>query len=240
MADHPRAYLGIRHSDALRVNVAGFIDNIRAGVPGDQVPLLATVMETFLDEAVDALILGISDAIELQGFGRKMVDMMVTTTKTTCHMLSRKVLRKMKNADVRELAEHMDMLRLQQTCADGSHVTYTGIPLDDDLIHDIDTVIALISHESPAQHLPAVTGVILRIMDLLVEHLYSRTLATLRLGPIADRLVRMAYHTVHRGAHTLVTRVLPHMSDQQIRDATGFFHRQIVQAGALDPRPETP
>lgn len=226
------SYAGIRNSEKLRVDVETFIANIRAGVREDQNPLLVGIMEGFLDEAVDALIGGACEAVRLEGFGRRMVEMTVATVKATCHLLSKRVLRNMKNADVRDLAGHMDDLRFATRDADGRPVSYTVVPLGDALHRDIMNLFAILQDETetPTAHVGALKDILFRLLDVCVEHLYVRTLATLRLGPIARKLVEMGYGTVHGGAHTLINRVLPHLSDRQIRDAAGFCRGLVITA----------
>lgn len=215
-------HIGIRNSEKLRQDVELFINNIRSGSSEDQIPLLVDVMERFLDEALDGLFLGASHAMQLEGLSRKVVDVTVSTTKATCHMLSARVLRKMKNSDVRELAEYMDVLRKHRVDVNGHAVTFTGIPVSAELMADIDAVSALV-RSGPAQpHVQELVRVIRGLMDAVVEHLYVNTLHTLSFGSFANKMVDMAYHTVHKAAHALVDRVIPRLSDEQIRAALDF------------------
>lgn len=221
-------YIGVRHSETLRLEVDAFISNIRARSSEDQIPLLVGVMERFLDEAIDALILGATRAMKLEGLARKVVDVTVSTTKATCHLLSGRVLRKMKNADVRELAEYMDVLRMKRVDVNGRPATFTAIPLEAALLADIDALSALVQGESPQQHVDKLISVIHRLMDAVVEHLYVNTLHTLSFGPFASKMVDMAYHTVHKAVHVLVNRVIPNLSDTQIRDAIAFCYSLVT------------
>ena len=223
-------HIGIRNSEVLRQDVETFISHIRARSSEDQIPLLVQVMERFLDEAIDTLILGASRAMKLEGLSRKVVDVTVATTKATCHMLSARVLRKLKNSDVRELADYMDVLRKRRTDVNGQPVTFTGIPIDAELMSDIDALAAAINVDSPQQHVEVLVSVIRRLMDAVVEHLYVNTLHTLSFGPFASKMVDMAYHTVHKAAHALVNRVIPNLSDTQIRDAIAFCYGLVIPA----------
>jgi hypothetical protein len=229
-------HIGVRNSETLRLDVETFISNIRAGSSEDQIPLLVQVMERFLDEAIDALILGASRAMKLEGLARKVVDVTVSTTKATCHLLSGRVLRKMKNGDVRELAEYMDVLRMKRVDVNGKPATFTAFPIDAELMADIDALAALIQSESPQQHVEKLVSVIRRLMDAVVEHLYVNTLHTLSFGPFASKMVDMAYHTVHKAAHALVNRVIPGLSDTQIRDAVAFCYSLVIPPES-DPVP---
>jgi hypothetical protein len=222
-------YIALRNSPALRDEVALFIDNIRAGLPQDQNPLLVRIMERFLDEAVDTLIVGGSDAMQLHGMSRRMVDMTVSTIKATCHMLSRRVLRNMKNDDVRALAEHMDDLRLARAGAGGEARSWTVIPLPPALYAEMLRLDALICAGAPQPHLGAIQDMLFALIDVVVEHVYVRTLATLRLGPIARKLVEMGYATAHGGARKLIAGVLPRLSDEQVRLAASFCLELVIR-----------
>ncbi len=221
-------HIGVRNSEALRRDVDIFISNIRAGSREDQIPLLVTVMERFLDEALDKLILGAAQAMKLEGLSRKVVDVTVATTKATCHMLSARVLRKMKNGDVRELAEYMDVLRKRRTDVNGQPVTFTGIPVSAALMAELDVLSDLIRREPAQPHVAALVGVIRGLMDAVVEHLYVNTLHTLNFGSFASKMVDMAYHTVHKAAHALVDRVIPKLSDEQVRAAIDFCYSLVI------------
>lgn len=222
-------YIALRNSHALRDDVALFVNNIRDGIAQDQNPLLVRIMEGFLDEAVDTLIVGGSEAMQLQGMSRRMVDMTVATIKATCHMLSRRVLRNMKNEDVRALAEHMDDLRLSRHGDDGEWRAWTVIPLPPALYAEMLRLDALINAESPQPHLGAIQDMLFALIDVVVEHVYVRTLATLRLGPIARKLVEMGYATAHGGARKLIAGVLPRLADEQVRQAANFLLDLVIR-----------
>lgn len=222
-------YIALRNSRQLRDDVALFVNNIRDGIPQDQNPLLVRIMEGFLDEAVDTLIIGGSEAMQLQGMSRRMVDMTVSTIKATCHMLSRRVLRNMKNDDVRALAEHMDDLRLARHSSDGELRSWTVIPLPPALFAEMLRLDALINIESPQPHLGAIQDMLFALIDVVVEHVYVRTLATLRLGPIARKLVEMGYATAHGGARKLIAGVLPRLADEQVRQAGNFCLDLVIR-----------
>ncbi|MDP2228826.1 MAG: hypothetical protein Q8J78_15250 [Moraxellaceae bacterium] len=230
------AWIGIRNSDTLRVQVATFIDNIRAGNSADQVPLLATIMESFLDEAITALVLGAADAMRLHGLTRKVVDVMVSTTRSTCHLLSKRVLRKMKNADVRELADYMDVLRQKRYDRHGQPLTYTGLPVDDVLMARVDRLRDRMRSAPASVQDDEIIDVILGLIDVCVEHLYVRTLRTLTLGPIAARIVDMGYRTVHHGAHAMIHRVVPSLTDAQTLTAIEFCYGLLIPPdGTAEP-----
>lgn len=222
------AYAGIRTSDRLRTNVDTFITNIRDRRPEDQNALLVGIMERFLDEAIEGLVYGMCDAIGLHGVTRKTVNVTVTTVRATCHMLSRRVLRGMSNEEVRALAEHMDDLRLTVHDAEGNSIGYTVVPLDEVLLAQILRLHEAVRTESPQQHMRDIQLMLERFMDAVVEHFYVRTLATLRLGPIARKLVEVGYRTVHSGAQGLINRLVPQLTDQQVRAAADFLVGLIV------------
>lgn len=222
------AYLGIRNSEALRRDVESFITNIRARSQEDQIPLLVSVMERFLDEALDQVILGATRAMKLEGLSRKVVDVTVSTTRATGHMLSARVLRKMSNADVRELAEYMDVLRIKRVDVNGHPATFTAIGLDAELMREIEALVTALKTEPLQQHEAALVNVIQGLLDASVEALYVRTLHTLQLGGFASKMVDMAYHTVHKAVHALVHRVIPGLSDTQARDVVICCYELII------------
>ncbi len=222
-------YVGLRNSLTLREDVDLFINNIRSGLPADQNPLLVRIMENFLDEAIDSLIVAGSDAMQLHGASRRLVDMTVSTIKTTLHMLSRRVLRNLKNADMRELAEHMDDLRLVRLDAAGELRAWTVIPLPASLYAEMLRLNALIDPESPKPHLAAIQKMLFELIDVVVAHMYVRTLETLHLGPIARRLVEMGYSTAHGGARKLIAGILPRLSDGQVRLAATFCIDLVIR-----------
>lgn len=224
------AYAGIRTSDRLRGDVDTFINNMRDRVPADQNALLVSVMERFLDEAIEGLVIGMCDAVKLQGVGRKTVNVTVATVRGTFHMLSGRVLRGMKNNDVRDLAEHMDDVRLLLPDEQGNVVSWTVVPLGPHLLDEILRLQEAIQVDSPQQHMADIQAMLFQFMEAVVEYFYVRTLATLRLGLIARKLVEMGYKTVHSGAHGLIKRVVPQLSDQQVRDAADFLVNLIVYA----------
>lgn len=233
-------YIGMRTSERLDADTAAFIMNIRDGVREDQNALLVAVMERFADEAVEGLVIGMCDAVGLRGNGRKVVNVTVSTIRTTLHLLSRRVLRGMKNGEVRDLAEHMDDLRMVKPDGKGGHVSYTAIPISAGLHRDIVQLHANIHGESPQLHVGAARDMLYQLMDAVIEHLYVRTLATIRLGTISRKLVEMAYKTVHSGAHGLISRVVPTLSDQELRDASAFCVGLVVSGeGAIDTRTGT-
>lgn len=221
-------FVGIPNSEDLRQRIEAFISNIRNNVPEDQIPLLKGVLEDFLDEGIDTLIIGGARAMRLHGMPLKVVELLVSTTKSTCHMLSNRILRKMSNADVRQLAEYMDVLREVREREDGSLQSWTAIPIDAPLMQRIDAFRALARAQEAAAHIRELELIILALMDAIVEHLYTRTLHNLKLGPIASRMVELGYKAVHSGAHAMVGKVLPSLSAEQISSAIEFCYGLIV------------
>lgn len=223
------AWLGIRASERLRVDVDALVNNIRDHVPQEQNPLLVSVMENFLDEAAEGLVIGMCDAVNLQGVARKTVDITVATVRGTGHVLSRRVLRGMKNDEVRGLAEHMNDLRLAVRGEGESEVAYTVVPLDCALLAEILRLHGLVREGSARTHMKDIQAMLEGITEAVIEHFYVRTLATLRLGPIARKVVAMGYKTVHSGVHGLIHRVVPQLSDEQVRDAADFIVALIIR-----------
>lgn len=230
------AYIGIPGSEALRVDIDRFVENIEGRVPEDQSELLVSVMERFLDEAIDTLVIGMCDAVKLQGVGRKTVNVTVATVRATCHMLSRRVLRGMKNDEVRALAAHVDDLRLRAHDVNDRPVAWTAIPLETALLAEILRLHAIIRTEPPQRHMKDTQAMLFSFMEAVVEHLYVRTLATLKLGMVSRKIVEMGYKTVHSGGHGLISHVVPQLSDEQVRDAADFIVDLIVLAGG-SPHP---
>lgn len=229
-------FLGIPNSDSMRERVGVFLANMRVGEKADQIPLLASILEDFLDEAIDTLVIGLIDAMQLHGVARKVVDVTVSTTRTTCHMLSKRVLRKMKNEDVKTLADYMEELRYLTDNGEGGLRSYTAIPIRQEVINDIDSVHEIIKAEAPTAHLPAIEKNTLALLDAAVEALYHRTMQTLKFGPIARKLVEMGYVAVSSGAHSMIKHVLPSLSDEQIRGGVNFFFGLLHRAESTPKR----
>lgn len=223
------AYLGIPASEALRIDTEHFLRNMEDRLPADQNALLVSVMERFLDEVIDTLIIGMCDAVQLQGVGRKTVNVTVATLRGTAHMLSRRVLRGMKNEEVRGLASHIDDLHLVAHDADGKPVAWTVIPLERRLLAEILRLHTLILVEPPQRHMKDTQAMLVALMETVVEHLYVRTMATLKLGMVSRKIVEVGYKTVHSGTHGLISRVVPQLSDEQVREAAGFIVNLIVR-----------
>lgn len=233
------AYLGIPASEALRIDTEHFLRNMEDRLPEDQNALLVSVMERFLDEVIDTLIIGMCDAVQLQGVGRKTVNVTVATLRGTAHMLSRRVLRGMKNDEVRGLASHVDDLHLTAHDADGKPVAWTVIPLEKALLAEILRLHMLIRNEPPQRHMKDTQAMLVGLMEAVVEHLYVRTMATLKLGMVSRKIVEVGYKTVHSGTHGLISRVVPQLSDEQVRDAADFIVDRIVLADG-SPHPAAP
>ncbi len=221
-------YIAIRHSEALGRDINTFVHNMDSGTSVSQTALLASIMERFLDEAIDALLVAGCDAVHLQGMPRKAVDITTRTVRGTCHLLSRRVLRKMQNQEVAALAAHMDDLRACGLDEHGVTVSATVIPIDDGLKGDIENLMSVVTVDASVAYAKPFESILFRFLDLCIEYLYVRTLATLKLGPVARKMVNVGYDTVHGGTHRLIHRVLPHLSDEQLYNAVSFTHSLML------------
>ncbi len=233
-------WIGIPASPRLGNDVDRLVEAMADRVPQPQGALMIDVLKRFLDEAIDTLVTGLCDAVQLQGVGRKTVDITVATVRGTCHMLAGRVLHGMRNDELRDLAGHMDDLRLRLPARDGVAGDYTVVPVSPALLAEIRRLHAIVHAESPRPHMADIQAMLEQFMDAVVEHFYVRTMATLRLGPIARKVVSMGYRTVHSGVHGLIQRVVPQLSDEQVRNASDFILDLIIDAHGNRVRHTTP
>jgi hypothetical protein len=230
MADQPSgSYVGIRNSDGLRRDIDLFLENIHNRINEPQHPLLAHVMEQFLDEALQGLLISACDAVQFQGFARRAVEMTANTIKGTCRLLSKKILKGMRNDELLGLAEHMDQMRFVTRDANQYPVGFTVMPVSDSLQAEIDTLLKGLD-QPPDSRTPAqIESVLHQLLETCVEYMYFRTLTQLRLGPLARRMVKLGYETVHSGMNSLIRHVVSHLSEQQQKEFIHFSQGLVIR-----------
>ncbi len=221
-------YIAFQNSEKLWRNSEQFISNMRAGVSDSQIPLLVQVMHGFLDEAIDVYILRPVDIVQLNPVGQKMVNLSVATIKKTCHFVSKKVLQKMTNKDVRQLAEYMDQLMVIMPNREGLEVAFTAIPVSVELTSEMDALITDVHQGNPRDCIDRLTYILEELFKVAVKYLYSNTLEHLKLGTISKKLIEVSYHTVDKAVHTAVINLIPRLSDEQLVIAAEYYEGLIV------------
>lgn len=223
-------YIAFQDSEKLWRNSEQFISNMRTGVSDSQIPLLVQVMHDFLDEAIDVYILRPVDIVQLNPVGQKMVNVSVATIKKTCHFLSKKVLQKMSNNDVRHLAEYMDQLIVIMPNREGLEVAFTAIPVSVELSAEMDALITGIHQGHPRDFVDPLTNILEELFKVAVKYLYTNTLEHMQVGTISKKLIEVSFHTVDKAVHTAVMNLIPRLSDEQLVVAAEYYEGLIVHA----------
>ncbi len=222
-------YVAFQNSEKLWKNNETFIRNIRAKSKISQTPVLVEVMHDFLDEVMDVFIVQLCEVIKLQGTPRKLLNLAVSTVKKTCHFLSRKVLQKMKNNDVEELAEYMDKLMVVMPNQGGEQAAFTAIPLSDELADRMLSVIHKVSTGKPSDQVDELIDILIDLRDVVSLYLYQNTLDRLTVGRIARTLIETSYITVKKATQTPIAKVVPNLSDEQLVASADYLKDMILE-----------
>ena len=70
------------------------------------------------------------------------------------------------------------------------------------------------------------------LFDVVVEYLYTHPLERLTVGPLGKKLIEASYLTVNKAVHAAVFNLVPHLADEQLVAAAGYYEGLIVQAPA--------
>ena len=222
-------YIAFEDSEKLWKNSEIFIANIREKTEVSQIPILVEVMHDFLDEVIDTFILKPCTELKVQGTLLKLLNLSVTTIKKTCHFLSRRVLQKMKNQEVVELAEYMDKLLVLLPNQAGKQVGFTAIPISDDLAQKMHSLIEKVSIDSPRNHINELIDILFELRDVVSLYLYQNTLERLQVGRVARKLIESSYITVKKATQTPITKLVPSLTDEQLLIASQYFKDMIVE-----------
>ena len=222
-------YIAFEDSEKLWKNSEIFIANIREKTEVSQIPILVEVMHDFLDEVIDIFILKPCTELKVQGTLLKLLNLSVTTIKKTCHFLSRRVLQKMKNQEVVELAEYMDKLLVLLPNQAGKQVGFTAIPITDDLAKKMHALIEKVSIDSPRNHINELIDILFELRDVVSLYLYQNTLERLQVGRVARKLIESSYITVKKATQTPITKLVPSLTDEQLLIASQYFKDMIVE-----------
>ncbi len=223
-----RCFVAFEDSEKLWENSGQFIRNMRAGVEASQIPLLVEVMHDFLDEVLDVFVLRPMERLHLTPAAQKTVDVTVATVKKSCHFLSRKILQRLANEDVRDLAEYMDELVRVLPGRGGRPAGHTALPISGKLAQEMNRITSDLHREDPPDCIQGVTDALLELLDVAVDCLYSKPLSCLRVGAVARKIIHVNFLTVHKVLKTALVKLVPHFSVEQLRAASGYFQGLIV------------
>jgi len=180
--------------------------------------------------------------LEMAPAARKTVDVAVATVRKSCHFLSRKILERLGNEEVRDLAGVMDgLMRTLPGPGGAPPAGHTALPISGALAGEMNRLTGELRREDPPACVHEVAHVLLELLEVAVESLYVRPLAALRVGPVARKIIHVNYLTVHKVLETAVVKLVPHLSVEQLRAASGYFQGLIVSAPEGEgPGPGTP
>ncbi|MDY6921381.1 MAG: hypothetical protein SV765_14340 [Pseudomonadota bacterium] len=212
-------YLGFGASPTLYALYEAYGEALAAGSDREQTEKLLALLSQFADECLNQYFIQPIERVRLNPVGRKIVSGGVAAMKKTIHLTLRQVVKKLSRDDRQQLAAYFDGL-LKPLRQSQRYPTYVAVAISPQLRSRLSQAVATGRTEGVETVTEDYAGALCELVDVALQGYMTEPLRMLRLGPVLGRITKVAQDAIRSTAHTVIRKVIPAMSDQEMQ---GFF-----------------
>lgn len=222
------SYFAFQASQALSVSSATLTDNFEKGEKAPQNKLFIEVAHLYTDEVIDALLLNIVNAPGADVTGASVLRSFAGLIKSTANGLTKQVLSKMDNDELKPLAGYIRKHRLDlPTGKEGETRSYLAFGISDSFYQQFASVLERggAGEEINDELLPCMMS----FAKQATTAFYDESLKSVKLGFIGRKLVDVGSSAIHNGGEAAVKRLVPALKGNSLKRFSDYFRSMLVQ-----------
>lgn len=229
-------YVAFPSSPALRQSSRLVIRNLEAGVKESQTDLITRIMFDFTDELLKVFLLDIVEMANLSPFLEKLVHGTVNTIRGTVHTVTKAVVHKLDNRQLRPLADHIRKLMLTAPDASGNPVPWVGFAIEEAFEQRLRRLVAALKGEAPESQTQELIAALSEITDRAMDVYIIQPTELVGLGFILRKVADGGAGVVRSAVHALIRKLVPDLTAVQLRDLAEYMEQLLLVNPTLEPK----
>ena len=214
-----RWYLGFGASEQLFQLNQDFHASVSSASEKEQSEKLLALLSRFTDECLDQYFLSPIEQVKMNSVGKKIVTSGVSAIKKTIHLTLKQVVKKMSKADKTQMADYISGL-LMPLRESKRFPTYVAVPISDDLRGRLGTAVENGKANGANSITKEYTDALCELIEVALNTYMNQPLSMMKLGMVMNKVTSVASDTIRGAAQTVVRKVIPSMSEEEME---GFF-----------------
>lgn len=206
-------------------------------VTGDRAPqheLVTRIMLGFTDELLQVFLLDMVKVVHLSPFMEKLVHGTVSTIRSTVHGITRSVVHRLDNQQLRPIADYIRKLMLSVPTSDGGSSPWVGFAIDAAFERRMRVVIANMHSDHYRAHVQELVDVLCEVTDRAVETYIVEPTELVRLGFFLRKIADGGMHVIRGAIHVLIRRLVPDLERQQFVDMANYLEQMLLASPELE------
>lgn len=226
-----RWYLGFGASEQLFQLNQDFHGSIASASDKEQAEKLLALLSRFTEECLDQYFLSPIEQVKMNSMGKKIVISGVSAIKKTIHLTLKQVVKKMSKVDKKQMADYIGGL-LMPLRESRRFPTYVAVPISDELRERLAAAVENGKAHGPDSITKEYSDALCELIEVALNTYMNQPLSMMKLGMVMNKVTSVASDTIRSAAQTVVRKVIPSMSAQEME---GFFE---FSESILYPNPQ--
>ncbi|MEE2732436.1 MAG: hypothetical protein VYA55_16570 [Pseudomonadota bacterium] len=183
------------------------------------------------EEVIDYLLIQTVSIAQVNTVGQKVFSVCATTSNKASAMLSAKIYKKAKPAEMQQVAALWQSM-IKNTQEDQGGVWYLVQPIDASLAGDLD---AILSEKGDQPHFsPNDVELVMaryeKLFDVIIEGFFLRPSDPVNMGTITRKLLKVGVEGVKQAASAVIHKVVKHLEPQHLGNYVDFTAQFYIRS----------
>lgn len=220
-------YIGFAASQTLATETHLLLDMRSKADIRSQLVQLEKVVDAFIPDVLDNLLLRCCVAIGIGPMASKIVNGGVDTINAACNLLISQLMKKRSDQEVVALVKFIDAIFIPAAIS-SNKVDSAGAEISAAKFAEMKHVIVEIQAGRASQVLPQLHVLMIEVADLIMEGFMKTPISLLELNFVVRKVCDGAMATCKGAAHMVVNRVFKHLNDQELLHMANYFNDLMI------------
>ncbi|MCG8316169.1 MAG: hypothetical protein MI976_23405 [Pseudomonadales bacterium] len=222
-------YLGFEASPELKDCADRILANKATGEPEQYAPIMEELVKYFVPEVLDAMLIGVADAVQLTPRTLKIVHGAADTIGKASGLLVAKLIAKRPNKELEPLVAYVDETNLPADI-NSKGVHCIGCEIEKPLYETMQRLMNEVRANNHDHIRDELHEVMLQVVDIVLEGFMLRAVRLLKLNFVMRKLVDATAATCRGAGHMVVNKVLKNLDNDQLDRMAEYFDTLIYTA----------
>ena len=227
-----RYYMGFAASQQLEEDSLTLLRNFDSDVAESQVSQFEKVMDNFLPEMIQSLLLDSTDAVGIQGWGHKFVHSTADVMTKTAHVLMHKMIKNRSNDDLVPMVVYVETKPLYGRKRPVPVKHLSPVKLKKDFYDRVSFVIEEIKQGRAEDVQEELHDLMSQTVDIMLDGFMDRAIALATLNVVMRKIANGAVATCRGAGHAVVNKVFKKLESHQLTELAHFYENMLVTAEA--------
>jgi len=195
---------------------------------------VSRIMLDFTDDLLKVFLLDMIDMVKLSPLMEKLVHGTVNTIRNTVHSITRTIVHRLDQGQLRQLGDYIRQLMLTKPDAGGDQ-PWVGFPIDASFELRMRRVIGSLQGDNPGSQSAELVAVLCSISDQAIQVYVVKPIELIRLGFVLRKVADGGARVISGAIHMLIRKLVPNLTRQQYADLASYLQGMLVINPELEP-----